>query len=89
VDVGGALEAVSMSAPPWPPDAELAEVQLAGQLLELAEGHVRAALEVPGKLDAIRQVVGELTFENAALRDQLKQLASRVAALEKRAGVGR
>lgn len=67
------------------PDAE----QVARQLIEQAGRYTRAALEVPEFLEVTRNLLGELVFENAILRHQVEQLARRVEALERRAGVGR
>jgi hypothetical protein len=57
--------------------------------LQLARETLKGALRFPGEIDALRQVVGELMFEVAALRWQHEQLAGRVEALERRAEVNR
>jgi hypothetical protein len=78
-----------MSAPTIEPDAEQLEELQARRLLELAGGYVRLALQVPDDLDNLRTIVAEMLLENAMLRLDLRRLAGRVDALEKRAGVGR
>jgi hypothetical protein len=80
---------VSMSAVPIEPDPEQLEEIRARRLLELAAGYTRQALAFPDEVAVLRSLVGELLFENAALRYQLDQLAGRVEALERRREVRR
>ncbi len=66
------------------PDPEqVAQIQ-ARRLLELAGAYVRRALEFPDELDRFRTLVAELLLENAMLRLDLRDLATRVERLEKR-----
>ncbi len=78
-----------MTAPPFAPDAEQVEAQRARTLLELAGGYVRQALALPEQVEALQSITANLLFENATLRWQHDQLADRVEALERRAGVSR
>ena len=70
------------------PDAAQVEAERARTLLELAGGHVRASLAFPGEIHALRGIVAELLFENAAIRWQHDQLQARVERLERRNGGG-
>ncbi len=78
-----------MSAAAIEPDPEQLEEIRARRLLELAGGYTRQALAFPDEVAMLRGLVGELLFENATLRYQLDQLASRVEALERRREVRR
>ncbi len=66
------------------PDAEQLEAQRARTLLDLAGGYVRQALQLPDQVQTLRTVVAELLLENAMLRLDVRALAQRVDALEKR-----
>jgi hypothetical protein len=78
-----------MTAPTLEPDAEEVEAERARALLEMASGYTRQALAFPDEVSALRHMVAEVLFENAALRWQLDRLGERVERLERRAGGSR
>jgi hypothetical protein len=59
------------------------------RLLQLARVYLRDVLNVPDELAALRTLVAELMLENAMCRLDVRALAARVDALERRVGVGR
>jgi hypothetical protein len=66
------------------PDAEPEEVARAAQLLEVAGVYTRQALAFPAEVEHLRTIVAETLLENGVLRLELRHLAERLDALERR-----